>query len=218
LKSEFGYFFPSPNLRHELRLALAFTVFGLVACTSGVALLVADYDPDPRSAFALAPLQTPSGETATLAATAKTPVLAQKVTRTDGIKSCQRNASEDVDANCVSGTARKPRGVHAVTDTPATAEIPIGRSNEPAVAAPESAVLVASTPPLKEVAPESTDAAPPSLVAEAPTPEGSATQPRKTARHQGNRRYSYEDSFLWPFDQHYRHGGYARQRSWMLFR
>jgi hypothetical protein len=216
LKPEFGCFCPSPN--PKLSLALAFTVFGLVACTSGVALLVADYDPDPQSAFALAPPQSPSRETAPPAATAMpATVLAQKVTKADGIKSCRRNASDDVDGNCDSSGARKPGVVHAVTDPPAAAEIPISHGNGPAVGAPESAVLVASTAPLKEGAPESTDAAPPSLAAEAPAPEGSATKPQKAARQQSSRRYSYEDSSLWPFDQHYRRGGHARQRPLTLF-
>jgi hypothetical protein len=223
LKPEFGHFFcPSPNLRHKLSLALAFTVLGLVACTSGVALLVADYDPDPRSAFALAPLQSPSRATAAPAATADMPavdtVLAQKVTKADGIKSCRRNASNEVGANCDTDAAQKPAVVHTVTDPPAAAGIPIGHGNGPAVGAPEPAVLVASTPALEGGTPASTDAAPPSsLVAEAPAPEGSATTPRKAARHQSRRRYPYADSSLWAFDHHYRRGGYARQRPWMLF-
>jgi hypothetical protein len=219
LKPEFDCFFLSPTLRHKLSLALAFTVLGLVACTSGFALLVADDDPDPRSAFALAPLPSSSRETAPPAAAAEMPavdtVLAQKITKADVIKSCQRNASDGVDPNCDSGAARKPGVVQAVTDEPGTAELPIGHSNGAAVAAPESAVLVASTPPLKAGAPESTDVAPPAL-AEAPAPEGPATKPRKTARHQGSRRDS--DSSLWPFDHLFRRHGYAQQRPWSLFR
>lgn len=205
LKPEFGYFLPFPEPSPQVRPALAFTVFGLVACMSGAVPLVADH-PEPRSAFALAPIQSPSRETATPAATAEMPaadtVLAQKVTKADGIKSCRRNASDDADANCDSGVARDPGVVHhPVTDLPATAEIPIGHiSNGPAVDAPESAVLVASTPPPKEGAPESTDAAPPSL------------KPRKTARHQSSHRYSYADSSFWLFDRHYRRGDFARQR------
>lgn len=221
LKPEFDYFFPSPNLRHKLSLAFAFTVFGLVACTSGFALLVADSDPEPRSAFALAPLPSPSRETASPAAAAEMPavdtLLAQKITKADAIKLCQRDTSDGVDANCDSGAARKPGVVQAVTDEPGTAELPIGHSNGPAVGAPESAVLVASTPPLKAGAPESTVVAPPAL-AETPAPEGSATKPRKTARRQGSRRYSNEDSSLWPFDQLFRRNGYAQQRPWSLFR
>jgi hypothetical protein len=177
LKPEFGY----------LGQALAFTIFGLVACTSGAVLLVATAE---TSAVAPATAETP----------AVASVLAQKVTKADGIKSCQRNASDDVDANCA-GVARDAGVIHPVTDLPATAEILIGHNNEAAVA-PESAVLVASTPPLKEDTPESTDAAPPS------------SKSRKTAHHQSSHRYSYAGSSFWLFDHHYRRGDYARQRPW----
>jgi hypothetical protein len=106
LKPEFGYFCPSPNLRRTLSVALAFIIFGLVAGASSLALLVAD-DPDPRSAFAFAPLQSPSREPATLATTAELPavdaVRVRKIT-----KSCRRNALSDDDASCDSGVARKP--------------------------------------------------------------------------------------------------------------
>jgi hypothetical protein len=200
---------PSPNLRRKLGEALAFTILGLVACASGALLLVGDHGPDPRSAFALAPLQSPGRETATPTATAEMPavigVLAQQVTKADSLKSCQRNASDDVNASCDPDAARKPSLVHAATDPPAPADIPISHRNGPAVGAPESTVLVASTPPLREDASRSTDAAP------------SSTKPRKAVRHQGNRRYSYEGSSFWPFDNRYRRGDYGRQRPRTLF-
>jgi hypothetical protein len=220
LKLEFNYLCPSPNLHRKLSLALAFTVFGLVACTSGAALLVADYDPDPRSGFALASLQSSSHETATVVATtemlAAETVLLQMVTKAEGIKSCRRKASNDVGANCDSDAARTPGVVDVVTDPPARAEVPTGPSNEPAIGAPERAVLVSTTPPRNEATPEATDAAPPSL-AQAPAPEGSATKPQRTARQQSRRRSPYENSPLWAFDQLFRGSGYARQRPRTLF-
>lgn len=210
LRPEFGYFCPSPNLRRKLSAAVGFTVGGLVVCASSVVLLVAAYDPDPRSALALAPLQSSSRETATPAATAERPVvktgLAQKVTKVHGIESCQRKASDDADASCDSGAARKPSVLQAVTAPPAPAEIPVGHGNGSAVGASEPAVLVASTPSLKEGTPGSTEAAPPS------------SKPRKTVRRQNSRRYSYGDSSVWSFDRQHRRGGYARQPTWSFFR
>jgi hypothetical protein len=211
LKPEFGYFFPSPSLRHKIGLALAFTVFGLVACASSLALLVAD-EPDPQRAFALAPLQSPSRGPATLAATAEMPAVeavpARKAARADGIKPCQRNAGNDGDAKCDSGATRKPGVVPAVTDPPATSELPIGHGNGPAAGASASAVLVASPPPLTATAPEAADVAPPASVAEAPAPEGSATKQRNPARRHGSRRYS---------DNSYRRSGYARPHFFPFF-
>jgi hypothetical protein len=209
LKPEFGYFCPSPNLRRKLGVALAFTIFGLVAGASSLVLLVAD-DPDPRSAFAFAPLQSASREPATLATTAELPavdaVQVRKIT-----KSCRRNALNDDDASCVSGVARKPGVVPAVTNPPAAAELPIGHGSGPAGGAPAAAGLVASTPPLDAAVPEPTDGvvAPPVSVAEAPGPAASPAQPRKPARHHSSRRYSYNDS--------YRRGGYARPRFFPFF-
>jgi hypothetical protein len=197
LKPEFGYFDLSPNLRRKLSLAVAFTVFGLVACASSLALLVTD-DPDPRNAFALAPppsppLQSPSREPATLAATAETPaggtVVARTMTKADGTKSCERNAVNDGNADCVPGANRKPGIVPAMTHPPAAAELPIGHDNGPAGGAPVPAALVASTPPLNAEAPELVDVvAPPA--AEAPAPQALPAKPQRTARHQSGRRYS----------------------------
>jgi hypothetical protein len=180
LKPEFGYFCPSPNLRRKLSVAIAFTIFGLVAGASSLALLVAD-DPDPRSAFAFAP-QSPSREPETLATTAELPavdaVRVRKIT-----KSCRRNALNDDDASCDSGVARKPGVVPAVTNPPAAAELPIGHGGGPAGGAPAAAGLVASTPPLDAAVPEPTDGvvASPVSVAEAPGPEASPAQPAQTS-------------------------------------
>ena len=46
LHPEFGLFCPSPGLRRGIRIALAFTVFGLIVGANSVATLMADHDPD----------------------------------------------------------------------------------------------------------------------------------------------------------------------------
>jgi hypothetical protein len=198
LKPEFGYFDLFPSLRRKLSLILAFTVFGLVAGASSLALLVTD-EPDARNAFALAvrspTLQPLSREPGTPAAAAAMPavdaVIARKITPADGIKSCQRNAGNDGDADCVSGAAPKPGVVPALPDPPATAELPIGHGREPAGGAPQPAVLVASAPPLNAEAPESADVVAASAPGpEAPAPAIAPAKPQRTARHQSGRRYS----------------------------
>jgi hypothetical protein len=178
LKPEFGYFCQSPHFRRRFGQALAFTILGLMAFVSGAVLLVADHD--PQTAFALAP--PPNRETAASAPTARTSAAV---------------------ATVLAEERKEPAVVRGVTDPAATAEFPVDHGGDPALGAPGSAVLVASTPPLK--ASESTDNA-------APSP-----QLPKTARHQKSHRYSYQASFFWPFDHHYRSGGYGRSRPWKLF-
>ncbi|HKN10686.1 MAG TPA: hypothetical protein VJ376_14590 [Pseudomonadota bacterium] len=207
LLPEFAFFCPSPDLRRKLTLAVAFSAFGLVAGASGVALLVAADDSDPRSAFALASPPPPSAETviATPAAempAAETPtaeaVVAQKVAKVEAAK---------VEAAKVEALpTRQPQVVRAVTAPPATREAPIGHSSEPAEAAPRSATFVANAPPLEEGTVTPTDATAPALVTETPPPPTPAATTRKTARHQGRRGAPYQQFSLWPF------GGGGRQR------
>ena len=52
LRPEFGYF-GSPQLCRKLGLVLAFIVFGLVAGANGLAVLMADHDPDPSAKIML---------------------------------------------------------------------------------------------------------------------------------------------------------------------
>jgi hypothetical protein len=195
LLPEFAYFCPSSDLRRKLTLAVAFSAFGLVAGASGVALLVAADDSDPRSAFALASPPPPSAAIATPAAempAAETPtaeaVVAQKVAKVEAL------------------STRQPQVVRAVTAPPATREAPIGHSSEPAEAAARSATFVANAPPLEEGTVTPTDATAPAPTAETPPPPTPAATTRKTARHQGRRGAPYQQFSLWPF------GGGGRQR------
>jgi hypothetical protein len=197
LLPEFAYFCPSSDLRRKFTLAVAFSAFGLVAGASGVALLVAADDSDPRSAFALASPPPPSAETAIATPAAEMPaaetptaeaVVAQKVAKVEALPT------------------RQPQVVRAVTAPPATREAPIGHSSEPAEAAARSATFVANAPSLEEGTVTPTDATAPAPTAETPPPPTPAATTRKTARHQGRRRAPYQQFSLWPF------GGGGRQR------
>jgi hypothetical protein len=206
LLPEFAYFCPSPNLRRKLTLCLAFSAFGLVAGASGVALLVAADDSDPRSAFALASPPPPSAETAIATPAAEMPaaetptaeaVVAQKVAKVE--------AAQVEAAKVEAVPTRQPQVVRAVTAPPATREVPIGHSSEPAEAAARSATFVANAPSPEEGTVTPTDATAPAPAAETPPPPTPAAT-RKTARHQGRRGAPYQQFSLWPF------GGGGRQR------
>jgi len=202
LLPEFAYFCPSPNLRRKLTLAVAFSAFGLVAGASGVALLMAGDDSDPRSAFALASPPPPNVESATTTAAAEMPaaeaVIAQKVAKVEAVNPCANTPCDPV-------PTRQPEVVRAVTPSPATREVPVGQSSEPAEAAPRSATFVANAPPLEgTVTP--TDATAPAPTAETLPPAPPAAAPRRTAHRQGRRAAPYQQLSLWPF------GGGGRQR------
>src|SRR3974390_2722963 len=147
---EFTHFRSAPNLRRKLALAFAFTAFGLVAGASGVALLVAEDDSDPRSAFALARLPSPAEERATTMATVEVPatpvaqaVLPPQIAKVETSKACARNASGTPETDCDSGASRKPEVALAVSAPPAAGDVPSGQSGEPAAAAPRPGALVA---------------------------------------------------------------------------
>jgi len=165
---------PYPNLRRKLGLALAFMLFGSVACVSGVALLVADNDPNPRSAFAFAPPQPASRPIITSAITIERPavdaVSAPNITAANGITPCPINATGEVNGNCKTAAAQK-----RLNAAPA-ARVETDYRNVPA-GVPEQVALVANTPPpvgTVGTTPESTDApSPPSMSAE-PVPAASS--------------------------------------------
>ena len=200
LLPEFAYFCPSPNLRRKLSLAVAFSTFGLVAGASGVALLVAGDDSDPRSAFALASPPPPDVESATTTAAADMPMAETVV----ALKAAKLEAAKLEAAKVEVIKPRQPEVVRAVTAPRATREVPVGHSSEPAEAAPRAATFIANAPAPEEGTVTPTDATVPAPAAEAPlraaplraTP---AATPRKTARHQGRRSAPYQQFSLWPF-------------------
>ena len=212
---EFTHFRAAPNLRRKLTLALAFTAFGLVAGASGVALLVAEDDSDPRSAFALARLPSPAEERATAINTIEmsvTPVaqavLPPQVAKVETLKPCGRSASGAIEADCDSGAGRKPEVVLAVTAPPAAGESPRGQSSEPAEAAPRPAALVANAPPLEEGTVTPANATAPASAAEAVAPARPAATPRRTAHNQARRAPQYQQFSVWPFGGNGRRGGF----------
>lgn len=188
-----------PSLRRRLGIALSFVGFGLIAGTSGLTLIVADNDSDPRSAFALAPLEPPSAATAAPNASAEVPVveavLPREVTEPDRI--ARKIANRDT--------------AGPVPDAPASATAPTaGDTHGPGVAESHPAASVQNPPALVASAPQSTDVVPAVVEATAPAaeplpPDPSAVKPQKTARQQTGRRQQssrrgrYAGQHFWPF-------------------
>lgn len=212
LHPEFGYVGFAPRLCRKLGLVLAFIVFGLVAGASGVAVFMADPDPDPMHAMALAPAEAlvslPSSIPAAPAATKGDAAFAQKTPKAGEIKPpCRENSTEHLGGDCTPGRAQKTRAVQAVNERPAIAAVAIGHRDGSAVLPSEPAIPVVATPQTPEgsaMPADAADAAP--AVAESPAP---AASPKKS-RARGNqvqRRYRDEYS---PRHSGYYQGGYAR--------
>jgi len=129
-----------PRLRRRLSLMLAFLGFGLIAGTSGVALIVADTDSDPRSAFAFAPVQTPTVATAAPESNVEGPlpkaVLAREVIASNGmtreianrenVKACP-STSYTSDNGCGPGEASNPEMAAPVSNSSASTVVPTSR-------------------------------------------------------------------------------------------
>jgi hypothetical protein len=214
-----------PPLRRRLSLMLAFLGFGLIAGTSGVALIVADTDSDPRSAFAFTPVQMP-----TVATTAPEPNVegplpkvviprevidsngtTREVANSENVKACPSRSFAS-DNRCGSGTASISEIAAPVSNSSALTDVPRGDDSEGTIIAePQPAASGESTPVLEVRATPPTDAT--AALVEAPAPESSTTKPRKTARQQSGQRHAHQQSSAW-FDSRPRRGRYAQHPFW----
>jgi hypothetical protein len=214
LRPEFEYVGSAPR---KLGLAIAFIVAG----ASGIVVFMADSgpDPDPMNAMALAPVEALSSAiNATPAGTAKTEAtFVQRPAKDGGSKSpCQQNTAEKLVSDCTPGKAHKPRSVQAVNERPATAAVPIGHRDGPALLPSEPAIPDAATlddpdgSAKRADAAPATDAAPASAVVESPTPAASVKKAQTRSRHVQRRdRNAYSPSPRYSYHNHYQ-SGYAR--------
>ena len=174
---EFGYLCPSPRVRRVIRLAFALLVLGLIAGASSVMTTPGSYDAGTTSAEwradqALAPVPVPA-------------MAAIKA-------SCGENAPASRNGECVSSEPPKVRIVHAATNVPAIARVPLGRSTSPQASVVASEELVGSAP---DQQPESAAPSGPTRAASADATAAVATEPsrqstaapkpQKRARRQG---------------------------------
>jgi hypothetical protein len=216
-KPEFGFLVPFPDLRRRLGIALTFTAFGFVAAASGVALLVAQDDVDPRNGFALAPLPSSSAAGTTLAAThepvAAAPVVAANPVKAARLVLCRHGSSDDASA-CALAPEAKPAFAREAPRAPAT-------DHRPAPAAPHDETVATSAPsaasapinappasiPPPAAATEPAEGMPPAASAAPPAATAApAAKPRRAAHHQNGRSYSYNSRrapfprmHMWPF-------------------
>ena len=209
LHPEFGYL-GIPNFGRRF---IVFAVCGLVAGASGVNMFIADREPDPTSAMALAPgspaeiAKSPSG----------TGEFARKSPDKGAIKPrCQNSATEHLDRDCTAGQPRRPRSIVAINERPAIAAVPIGHRDEPALLPSEPVVPAAAR--LEEDRVGSANTVEPVSTVETtevlPAPSAKETHSNHV-RHGRNHSKSVRrrDRNEYSFSSNYRHSvqsGYAR--------
>ena len=133
LHPEFGYIPTNRRLR-TLRTVLAFTVLGLIAGASGVAVFMAAPDPDPMRAMALAPAKDLAGAAKSLPSIATDgAAAAAPAPSTDAETSLRCRENPEQRGNCAFAGARRPRPLRALNERPAIAAVAIGHPDGPAV-------------------------------------------------------------------------------------
>ncbi len=190
--------FWAPLLRRRLALALSFLGFGLIAGTSGLTLVVADNESDPRSAYAFAPLERPTATSAAPNASAEVPIVETVVPRqvTEPDRVAREIAASTPEP---AASASDPRLATAANAAQARA----GGSPGPVTAQSEQAAPAESTPVVEASGPQSGDSVPAAV--EPPTPQTAPVRPRKTARQQSGHRQAYQQPRrryaqpFWPF-------------------
>jgi len=171
LHPEFGYLGSLHLFGRKLGLVLVFIGFGVVAGMSGLAVFMADEQPDPMKAMALAPPDAMSrdpGFVLPAPVDASAPVVpAQKPVETKTFRpACQEGSAVDCALPNVPKVHRV-RPTPAANERPAIAAVPIGRVDPPQVVPAEAT----PTPPSSEQVP----------VAAAPEPVDVSGQPAEVA-------------------------------------
>ena len=153
LHPEFGYLGSLHLFGRKLGLVLVFIGFGVVAGMSGLAVFMADEQPDPMKAMALAPPDAMSrdpGFVLPAPVDASAPVVpAQKPVETKTFRpACQEGSAVDCALPNVPKVHRV-RPTPAANERPAIAAVPIGRVDPPQVVPAEAT----PTPPSSEPVP-----------------------------------------------------------------
>jgi hypothetical protein len=212
-----------PSVRQRLGLALFSIGVGLIASTGGLALIAADQDSDPPSAFALAPVQAPPVATVAAKSVPEVPlvqtVLARVVThanptrtnpgiaKREDIKPCGASSADDA---CLPDTKSTPEPAAPESNSPAAAVLPTGHVSDGTIVTELHLAASRESAPSDEISTtRSTDAA--LAVVETPTQESPPTKPRKMERQQSGQRHPYQQSWAL-FDSHPRRG--RQQRFW----
>ena len=210
-----------PSVRQRLGLALFSIGVGLIASTGGLALVAADQDFDPASAFALAPVQAPPVATVAAKSDPEVPLVqtvlarvvthanptAHEIAKREDIKPCGGSSADDA---CLPDTKSTPEPAAPESNSPAAAVLPTGHVSDGTIVTELHLAASRESAPSDEIsATRSTDAAP--AVVETPTQELPPTKPRKMERQQSGQRHPYQQSWAL-FDLHPRRG--RQQRFW----
>ena len=171
LHPEFGYLGSLHLFGRKLGLVLVFIGFGMMAGMSGLAVFMADEQPDPMKAMALAPpdaMSRDSGFVMPAPVDASVPI--EPAQKPDAIKisrpACQEGSAVDCAVPNVPKLHRL-RLAPAANERPAIAAMPIGRVDAPQVVPAEAAPTPSS--------PESAS------VAAAPEPADVSSRPAEAA-------------------------------------
>ena len=220
LHPEFGYLGSLHLFGRKLGLVLVFIGFGVVAGMSGLAVFMADEQPDPMKAMALAPPDAMSrdpGLVLPAPVDASAPVVpAQKPVETKTFRpACQEGSAVDCALPNVPKVHRV-RPTPAANERPAIAAVPIGRVDPPQVVPAEATLAPPSSEPIAvAAAPEPADvssqpgeviSAPPAPVA--PPPAAKRVRPR-VERVERRERYREQPSYRGNFGSP-TWAGYAR--------
>jgi hypothetical protein len=210
-----------PSVRQRLGLALFSIGVGLIASTGGLALIAADQDSDPPSAFALAPVQAPPVATVAAKSVPEVPLvqtvlprvvthanpITHEIAKREDIKPCGGSSADDA---CLSDTKSTPEPAAPESNSPAAAVLPTGHVSDATIVTESHLAASRESAPSDEIsATRSTDAA--LAVVETPTQESPSTKPRKMERQQSGQRHPYQQSWAL-FDSHPRRG--RQQHFW----
>ena len=170
LHPEFGYLGSFHLFGRKLGLVLVFIGFGAIVGMSSLAVFMANEQPDPMKAMALAPpdaLSPASGLIMPAPVDASVPIeFARRPAETKTARpACREGAAADCAAPNVPKVHRL-RPTPAANERPAIAAVPIGRVEPPQAIAAEAAPI----PPAPEPVP----------VAAAPEPADVSSQPAET--------------------------------------
>jgi hypothetical protein len=170
-----------------MRVAFALLVLGLIAGARSVMPTLGSYDGDAGA------ISADGGADEIFAREAV------RATAAFGA-SCEEKAPASVDGKCMSSKAPKLRVVHAATNAPAIARVPLGSTTSLQASVVEPLVTSVLDRQLGSVSPsEPTQAAPVEETAAAATkPSRQSTTPRRRARSQGRQHdQDWRESWSW---------------------
>lgn len=188
LHPEFGYLGSLHLFGRKLGLVLVFIGFGVMAGMSGLAVFMADEQPDPMKAMALAPPDAMSRDSGiVMPAPVDASVRIEPAQRPAATKTSRPACQEGAAVDCAVPNVPKVHRLRlapAANERPAIAAMPIGRVDAPQVVPAEAAptpsspepASVAAAPEPADVSSQPVEAAPAAPAPVAPPPAAKKRQ------------------------------------------